>query len=149
MMPMAERPADIQRYKSNWQGEIEAAEVYRAMAAAANQPSLKELYLKLAEVEEKHATLWENEMRKAQYSVPARRLGFKARFRCWLAKRYGPDAVLPSMAAGETADFQVYDNQPEAGGSALPKDERSHARVLNLLSIARPAWAPTTGSCRT
>jgi VIT family. len=34
------------------------------------------------------------------------------------------------MAAQEMAGRQMYDDQPEAAGSSLPADERSHARLL-------------------
>lgn len=51
-----------------------------------------------------------------------------------LAKRFGPDFVLPTIQAAERADSGSYDAQPEAVGTSLPSDERSHARLVSALS---------------
>jgi hypothetical protein len=52
----------------------------------------------------------------------------------FLARRFGPDFVLPTIQAAERADSSSYDAQPEAAGTSLPSDERSHARLVSALS---------------
>jgi VIT1/CCC1 family predicted Fe2+/Mn2+ transporter len=47
-----------------------------------------------------------------------------------MARRLGPEWVLPSIARQERQGRGMYDDQPEAHGTPLPGDERSHARVL-------------------
>lgn len=129
-MPPTE--ADLERYRDNLQGEVEASALYQAMAAAEAQPQLAELYRRLAAVEDKHARLWAEKLREAGDNPDAIRPALRSRINIWLVKRLGPGIVLPTMAALETADRGRYDNQPEATRD-FPQDERSHARVLNLL----------------
>ncbi|CAN5269120.1 hypothetical protein BH10PSE15_BH10PSE15_12070 [soil metagenome] len=39
----------------------------------------------------------------------------------WLARRFGPAFVLPTLAANEVRDSAAYDNQPEARAQGLPE----------------------------
>ena len=70
------------------------------------------------------------------------------RFLGWLALRFGADTVLPFILAGEAADIQSYETQPEARAAGLPADERSHGRVFRTIvatsrrSLARRALSP-------
>jgi hypothetical protein len=52
----------------------------------------------------------------------------------WLARRFGPEFVLPTINVLEHADSATYDQQPEAIERGLPVAERSHARVLDALA---------------
>ena len=45
----------VRRYRSNLQGELDSAVLYRALAEAESSPQLKEVYTRLAAVEEAHA----------------------------------------------------------------------------------------------
>ncbi len=47
-----------------------------------------------------------------------------------------PQFILPTVAALERADVLGYDSQPEARGSGLSEDERSHARLLGAVAGA-------------
>ena len=51
----------------------------------------------------------------------------------WLAKRLGPQWVLPTVATSERVGRHMYDRQPEAQNTTLPVDERSHARLLSAI----------------
>jgi vacuolar iron transporter family protein len=125
---------DIRRYLANRQGEIDAIHLYGAMAKAEASPHLAEIYRRLAEVEDRHARLWEEELRKAGAPVPPRTPTLRARLKIALSRLIGPEYVLPMVAAGERADRTMYDNQPEANRTDLPRDERSHARILGLMA---------------
>jgi vacuolar iron transporter family protein len=126
------------RYRDNLQAEIDALTLYRAMADAEPQASMAELYRKLATVEEKHARFWDEKLRVSGHPFGPWTPTLRARFKVWLAKRFGPSSVLPGMAATEGADRGMYDHQPEASGTGMPQDERSHARVLRLMAISQP-----------
>lgn len=52
----------------------------------------------------------------------------------FLAKRFGPSFVLPTVTNHEKADSRAYDGQPEAEAGALSGDEKSHARMLSLVT---------------
>src|SRR5579872_6500785 len=125
-MPKTE---DAKRYRANLQGEVDSAAVYGALAGAEPDPNLAEVYRKLASVESAHAEFWRGHLDKqgASRSVAP---SSRARVMAWLAKRFGPSFVLPTIAAAEARDVDAYDSQPEAVAGGLPTAERSHARVI-------------------
>jgi VIT1/CCC1 family predicted Fe2+/Mn2+ transporter len=127
-------PEDIARYRANWQDEIDSIALYHAVAATETQPQLAEVYRRLADAEEQHAQFWEAQLRAAGQPVPARRPGWRSRTLGWLARRFGPRFVLPTITTLEQADHAGYAAQPESRGSALPSQERSHARILRTLT---------------
>jgi len=126
--------ADIKRYRDNWQGEVDAVATYSALAEAEPRSPLAEVYRKLAETEQNHATFWEGKLREAGVSVPPPRPTLRTRMIIWLAKKFGPQLVLPTLSATETTASRGYDNQPEAMGVAMPAEEHSHARVLRAIA---------------
>jgi VIT1/CCC1 family predicted Fe2+/Mn2+ transporter len=125
---------DIARYRANWQDEVDSIALYNVVAEVEPQPQLAEVYRKLAAVEERHAQFWEERLKAAGQPIPARRPGWRSRVLAKLARRFGPRFVLPTIAGLEHADTAGYDAQPESRGSALPADERSHARILRALT---------------
>ncbi len=135
---------DVVRYRSNLQGEVDSSALYRAMAASETNTSLAELYRRLAAVEDKHAAFWRTKLEKSSAGEPARRPGWRTRVLIWVARRFGPDLVLPAAATLEHIDRGQYDNQPETRGTEMPSQERSHARILSELAVGRPArWSGT------
>ena len=132
---------DVTRYRANLQGEIDSAALYRAMADRESDPRLAEVYRRLGAVEESHAAFWRARLSAAGARVPGSRPGWRARLLIWAAKRFGPDLVLPAAATLEHVDRDHYDDQPESRGTAMPAQERSHARILGeLASGPRPGW---------
>ena len=51
-------PEDVQRYRENWQDEVDSAAEYRAMAASEADPRLAQVYTNLARMEEAHIAFW-------------------------------------------------------------------------------------------
>ncbi|MEO8285801.1 MAG: VIT1/CCC1 family protein [Chloroflexota bacterium] len=125
---------DIGRYKANWQDEIDSAALYRSVADAEDNPQLAAVYRKLADAEDNHAAFWENKLKAAGQTVPPRQVGWRTRTLALLARRFGPQFVLPTINHMEQADSTSYDNQPEATGTSMPSEERSHARLLSTIS---------------
>lgn len=122
--------ADLQRFKANLQGEVDGAALYTALAEAEPDPNLAEVYRKLAKVESAHAEFWRGHLDKNGMRGLKLTPSFRARALGWLARRFSPALVLPTIAAAEARDSSAYDNQPEAVAGGLPTDERSHARVI-------------------
>jgi VIT1/CCC1 family predicted Fe2+/Mn2+ transporter len=125
---------DIARYMANWQDEVDSAALYRAVAGAESNAHLAGVYQKLAAAEERHAAFWEGKLRAAGRPVPPRKIGWRTRVLGGLAKRFGPQFVLPTINQMEQADVSSYDSQSEAAHTHLPADERSHARLLRTIS---------------
>jgi VIT1/CCC1 family predicted Fe2+/Mn2+ transporter len=125
---------DIARYLGNLQHEIDAGTIYRTLAETEKQPQLAELYRRLSETEAQHAGFWEEKLRTAGQTPAPRRPSWRTRVLTWLAKRLGPQFVLPTMIAQERTDRSNYDVQADAREAAFPEIERSHARLLETIS---------------
>ncbi len=141
-----------QRYRANLQGEVDGAAIYRSLAESESDPKLAEVFRRLAAVEEAHGEFWRGRLgAKAGSRLPDP--SFRARMLAWLARRFGPGFVIPTLAAAETRDSSAYDNQADARGAGLPKDERSHARIMRAIAgqdggLAGPTLAMLEGRHR-
>jgi VIT1/CCC1 family predicted Fe2+/Mn2+ transporter len=125
--------ANDARYRANWQDEIESAALYAALAEVERQPNVAEVYRRLAAVEDEHARFWEAQLVSEGKLPPPRQLGWRTRVLIGLARRFGPAFVLPTVGGLERMDSRGYKAQPESRSSALPGQERSHARVLQSI----------------
>jgi VIT1/CCC1 family predicted Fe2+/Mn2+ transporter len=126
---------DAKRYAANLQGEVDGAAVYKALADNEESPQLAELFRRLGAIEEAHAEFWRGQIRKVGGNADLTPSG-RARVLSWLARRFGPAFVAPTIAAGEARDRGMYDDQPETQGTSLPDDERSHARLMSQVAGA-------------
>ncbi len=130
---------DIARWRENLQDEIDGAAMYRALAGMEPEAALVEVYGRLAAAEERHAALWRERLAAAGAAPAEERPSRRARILIWLARRFGAGLLVTTLADQERAGQFMYDDQPEALGTSLPADERSHARVLAALVEERPA----------
>jgi len=126
------------RYTANLQGEIDSAALYRTLAQTEKNPQLAQVYQRLAAIEDAHAEYWRNHIAAIDHRVPALRPGFRTRALAWLARRFGPAFVLPTVDTLEQLDSGTYDAQPEAVAGGLPAAERSHARIIGALAAGAP-----------
>src|SRR5436190_6987436 len=126
------------RYAANLQGEVDSAALYRTLAQTEKNPQLAEVYQRLAAIEEAHAEYWKNHIEAIDHRVPQLRPGFRTRALAWLARRFGPAFVLPTVDTLEHMDSGTYDAQPEAVAAGLPAAERSHARIIEALAAGEP-----------
>jgi VIT1/CCC1 family predicted Fe2+/Mn2+ transporter len=150
---MTEPSADIARYRANLQGEVDGAALYGALAEAEPDPQLAAVYKRLAAVESAHADFWRGHLDRRGARAARMSPSFRARALSWLARRFGPSFVLPTIAAAEARDIDAYDQQPEAVAGGLPTDERSHARVIGAAAatgrgLAGPSVAVLEGRHR-
>ena len=133
-----ENRSEAPRYRSNLQGEIDSAYVYRAMAASEKSPQLASVYIRLAEVEERHLSFWEEHLRSIGVEPGPRSPSWRARTMAFLARRFGAKIVLPTVATLEQVDQAGYDDQQETAGTNMSDQERSHARVLRYIAGGSP-----------
>jgi VIT1/CCC1 family predicted Fe2+/Mn2+ transporter len=138
----------VARYRSNLQGEVDSAALYRAMAEAEKDPHLSEIYTRLAAVEEAHAEFWRRQLGGLGASAMIGRPGWRTRSLVWLARRFGPQFVLPTLSTLEKRDTGQYDQQPEAVAGGLPRAERSHTRVVEAMASAMPRGASGSSLAR-
>src|SRR5512142_2422823 len=125
---------DVNRYLQNRQKEIDGAALYSALAETEKQPQMAEIYRRLAASEEKHAAGWEKKLQELKVPIPPGKPTWRAATMIWLAKRFGPQFILPTITSNEQADSRAYDGQPDAEASQFSRDEKSHARLLSMAS---------------
>jgi len=127
-------PHDIARWKANRQNEIDAVCIYQSLADIEKQEQIKEVYRRMAAVEEEHVRHWEEKLIAAGVTPPRRMPTPRARITSWLAKRFGAQAILPTLSATEQSHSRVYDRQADAKSAGLPASEHSHARLLRTIA---------------
>src|SRR5262249_48831152 len=93
---------------------------------------------RLAAVEDAHAEFWRRELARTGAPVGRLRPQWRTRALIWLARRFGPQFVLPTLSALGRRGSTHYDDQPEAGGGGLPGAERSHNRVVEAMAASFP-----------
>lgn len=141
------------RLKGNLQDEVDGAAVYTALADAEKDPNLANIYRRLAAVERAHAEFWQKRLDRSTGQRTTLAPSLRARGLSWLARRFGPGLVLPTMAATEARGMSQYDAQPDAVAEGMPQDERAHARIIQAASsthkgLTGPALARLEGRHR-
>src|SRR5262245_26650796 len=126
------------RYMANLQGEVDSAALYQTLAESEQNPQLAQVYQRLAAIEEAHAEYWKSHIAAIDHRVPKLHPGFRTRALAWLARRFGPAFVLPTVDTLERMDSGAYDAQHEAVAAGLPAAERSHARIIKALAAGAP-----------
>ncbi len=116
---------DIARFLRALEDERNSAAMYRMMAEAEKIPHVAGVYRHLAETEERHIALFEQKLRDAGAEVPAARIAIRTRILGWIARRFGVEMVLPSLAATEDNAASLYKKYDDM--AALAPSERSHA----------------------
>ncbi|MFN8482010.1 MAG: VIT1/CCC1 family protein [Anaerolineae bacterium] len=127
---------DLATYRAFYQDEIDSASLYRTLAETEKQPQIAEVYRRLAETEEQHAQFWAARLQAAGQPPPVPRPSWRARTMAWLARRFGPQFVLPTIVDNEQRDSRKYDTLPATQGTGMGNDEQSHARVLQTVAMS-------------
>lgn len=124
---------DRQRLRDNLQGEIDSAALYRALSGIEDRPQLKEIYARMARIEEHHARFWSKQLGRRGVAVSRLKPTWRSHVLIWLARRFGARFVLPTAMGLETADRGSYSQQPESRHTRLPQDESEHCRLLGAI----------------
>lgn len=127
------------RLAENLIDELNGAALYDSLAAAEKDARLSEVYRRLADVERRHADRWRKRLEEAGETIENFRPSWRTRTLGFLAKRFGTAVVLPSVQSLEQADTNKYASQSDAVD--FHGDERSHSRVIQLMSSTRGGFA--------
>jgi VIT1/CCC1 family predicted Fe2+/Mn2+ transporter len=127
---------EISEYRSNLQKEIDGKALYNTLAEIEAKPELANVYRRLAASEEKHAAVWEKRLKEAGVKIIPVRPSWRSTILSFLARRFGPQFILPTITGNERADSLAYDVQPEAKTETgrMSADEKSHARLMAAIS---------------
>lgn len=128
-------PRERKRLLENLTDELNGAALYDALAAAEKDARLAEVYSRLANVEKRHADRWRKRLEDAGETLVPFTPSWRTRTLIWVARRFGTSAVLPSVQSLEMSGTDKYATQADA--SDFHGDERSHSRVIQLMSTVR------------
>ncbi len=125
--------------------EADAAYLYRELAKAELNAHRAALYNRLASVEDRHVELWRRLLADHGHAVLPVQPSFGARVRAWLARRFGPQLLLPMLLEEEGREvkgyLKLYRQAPDgaAGPTALTlaRESAEHADSLAGLSGAQ------------
>jgi VIT1/CCC1 family predicted Fe2+/Mn2+ transporter/rubrerythrin len=123
-----------------WRREVEAAQTYRLLAERESNPKRKEILVRLADQEDRHADRWAERIRLATGTAPDR--AEVERGLSWFQKIGDQNIVLRRLEQEETraeADYddllaRLTDPQDKEIAREAMLEERDHAVVLRALA---------------
>ncbi|WP_134440018.1 VIT1/CCC1 transporter family protein [Methylacidiphilum caldifontis] len=137
----------VQILKQNWLNEKKTARAYRDLAEIEKNPYKKEILIKLAETEEKHALRWEKELNALGESCVEKSSRFKRSLEKWINQNLGFKNVIQRMENAEEQDKLKYLQQKEKFKDSagivkildeFAREEKNHAAILHNLSREKP-----------
>ncbi len=106
--PPSDRPQADESWDEHYRDERDAAYLYRALAAVEINAERRELFVKLALVEDRHAERWETLFAESGRPLPRYATAQRTRLLAWVAKHFGTSPILPLMLAEEGREVQAY-----------------------------------------
>lgn len=143
------REPDIHTFEHHWQDEADAAYLYRILAAAEPDQHKKDIYSRLAEVEDRHVVVWGDLM--TSHGHPPRKFkpSGRARMLARIGKVFGPGFLLPMLLQEEGREVKAYLDMHRAtptgapgGGEALTLARESAEHATTLAGIAGKTGEP-------
>src|SRR5207237_8723975 len=103
-----ERPQADESWDDHDADEKDAAFLYRALARVEEDQEHRDLFDRLAVVEDQQVARWETLFAQAQRPLPSYATSRRTRLLAWVAKQFGPSSVLPLILAEEGREVQAY-----------------------------------------
>jgi predicted membrane protein (TIGR00267 family) len=134
---------DIHSFEHHWQDEADAAYLYRILAAAEPDPKKKDVYSRLADVEDRHVVVWSDLLVKHGRPPASFRPSGRARLLARLGKWFGPGFLLPMLLEEEGREVKAYldmhrETPRGAPGGAealvLARESADHATTLGEIA---------------
>ena len=144
--------ADVKEWLHHWQDEADAAYLYLALAGQEPDPHKKDVYIKLAGVEERHVQMWSKLLAEHGHTVTHTKPSVNARLRAWFGRRFGTRYLLPMLLREEGEEVKGYLNLhresslPDAQQVSLQlaKESAAHAGTLaDLTGTSSEPWHKT------
>src|SRR5690242_8163032 len=134
---------DLHAFEHHWQDEADAAYLYRILASAETDAKKRDLYLRLASVEDRHVEIWSKLLSDHGRPVRPFRPSPRTRLLAALGRMFGPGFLLPMLLAEEGREVKAYldMHRTTARGVAgrdealvLAKESAEHASTLNSVA---------------
>jgi VIT1/CCC1 family predicted Fe2+/Mn2+ transporter len=145
----ASAPPDVHTFEHHWQDEADAAYLYRILANEESDPKKKDIYARLAEVEDRHVVVWGDLLTEHGHAPKKFRPSTRARLLASLGKVFGPGFLLPMLLQEEGREVKAYLDMHRAtpkgapgGGEALTLAKESAEHATTLAGIAGKQGEP-------
>jgi VIT1/CCC1 family predicted Fe2+/Mn2+ transporter len=134
---------DVHAFEHHWQDEADAAYLYRLLAGAETDAKKRDIYSRLADVEDRHVVVWADLLEKHGHPPTAFRPSRRARLLATLGRWFGPGFLLPMLLEEEGREVKAYlDMHRETpigapGGLealTLARESAEHATTLGEIS---------------
>src|SRR5215216_4304791 len=136
-------PPDLDAFHHHWQDEADAAFLYRLLSGAEPDAKKKDLYGRLAQVEDRHVQVWGGLLRQHGRDPGRFRPSARTRLLAGLGKLFGPGFLLPMLLAEEGREVKGYLDMHRRTASGAPgasesltlaRESAEHASTLNQIS---------------
>src|SRR3954466_975753 len=99
---------DVHSFEHHWQDEADAAYLYRLLSAAEPDPKKKDIYARLADVEDRHVVVWADLLSQHGHPPAKFRPSGRARLLASLGRWFGPGFLLPMLLEEEGREVKAY-----------------------------------------
>jgi VIT1/CCC1 family predicted Fe2+/Mn2+ transporter/rubrerythrin len=143
MPPSPTQTPDLHTFEHHWQDEADAAYLYRLLSVAEPDAKKKDLYRRLAEVEDRHVEVWGRLLRQHNREPGPFRPSARTRLLASLGKIFGPGFLLPMLLAEEGREVKGYLDMHRRTATGAPgakesltlaRESAEHATTLNTIS---------------
>ena len=134
---------DLDEFTHHWQDEADAAFLYRRLAASEPDAAKRDIYQRLAEVEDRHVEVWAGLLAQHGRQLGPHRPTGRTRLLAFFGKLFGPGFLLPMLLAEEGREVKAYldmhrTTQTGVAGRdealTLAKESAEHATTLNTIA---------------
>jgi VIT1/CCC1 family predicted Fe2+/Mn2+ transporter len=138
-MNAPERPQPEASWDHHYADERDAAFLYRELASFEKDTVRRELFERLAAVEDRHVERWRELFSDGGRPLPEYRTAGRTRLLAWVARTFGTGVVLPLILAEEGREVQAYlglarssaNRQTHKAAVDIAADSAVHARELS------------------
>ncbi len=139
----------ISIWRSHLRDEVDAAFLYRTLAGIIKNSKQRDIYLQLAEIEDKHTEVWEKLLNDYNITFEKRIPSFKANVLAWYSKKFGPGLLSKFMLKEEASEVKSYlglyresnFKQTKDIALRLAKDSVQHAnRLMESGNSSEEPW---------
>ena len=137
------RTPDLDGFIHHWQDEADAAFLYRRLAESESDLAKRDIYQRLAEVEDRHVEVWAGLLAQHGRTLGPHRPTGRTRLLAFLGKRFGPGFLLPMLLAEEGREVKAYLDMHRTTDTGvagrdealtLARESAEHATTLNTIA---------------
>jgi VIT1/CCC1 family predicted Fe2+/Mn2+ transporter len=136
-----ETPQPDHTWDEHYRDERDAAFLYRELASVESNGERRQLFDRLARVEDRHVARWQQLFEQSGRPLPSYKTALRTRALAWAARRFGTSMILPLMLAEEGREVQSYlgmarqstDRHMHAAAVDIAADSAMHARELSAV----------------